>query len=189
MRLCYPWFETKRSMGWFKLCRISKGRGTRNSIILGHFSTMSHSQRSLKDEPKRKQKLSAIMVRLHFCYSYRVVLTSVSRTDSQRTLGSPILDRWRAFRRIRPITQRPRYSIRRDEVLPSDVPLELGVILQTSCPGRYTILLACGTQGPFLLRCRLRCVPVHGRPQQNLRLHNQSVRCATIDTYAMAWNS
>lgn len=112
--------------------------------------------------------------------------TNLRRIDSQRALGCPLLDRRRPLPRICQNPRGRRCSICDDGILPPNVPMEQRSLLQTSCSGEHTILLACGTKCTFLLRRRLRCLPVHARWQQNLRIHNQPLRLPSNNSISLA---
>ena len=112
-----------------------------------------------------------------FHYSAPSITLSVDihRGNTRRTLGRPQLDQQRPLRRIRKNARRARNPIRPFSILPPNVPLEQRHVLQTSRPQRHPLLLARRAQSPLLLRHRLRCFPLDARPQQDLRLHYQSL--------------
>jgi hypothetical protein len=171
MLLCYRWFETTKSTEWFKPCEISSEHGIRNSTIHGHSSMMFPSMKISSGGHKQRRRQSVDMVR-RFAHFRVVQLTWNSRNNTQRALGSPLLDRRGTLSRIRQDSSRERYSIRKHEILPPNVPMEQRSFLQTPCPGEHPILLASRTQSSFLLRRGLRCLPIHGGLQQDVRVYD-----------------
>lgn len=81
---------------------------------------------------------------------------------------------------------RAEHPVRTHEVIPPDVQMEQRHVLQTPGVEGYAVLLACGAARQLLLRRRLRRLPVHARPQQDLRLHDQPLRLAAINTDSLA---
>lgn len=108
------------------------------------------------------------------------------RIDSKRALGRPIVDQRGNLPRICKDTEGERYSVWCHEILPSNVSVEQWFILQAPSSRTYTILLASRAKGTLLLRCRLRCIPIYARLQQDLWFHDQPLRCSTINTIIMA---
>ncbi len=100
------------------------------------------------------------------------------RTNPQRTLGRPLLDQQRPLLRIRRHARGAKDPIWQPRLLPPNVPLELGHVLPAPRTGTRPLLLARRAQSPFLLRRRLRRLPLHGGPQQDIRLYYESIRCA-----------
>ena len=94
----------------------------------------------------------------------------------QRALGRPQLDQQGPNARERRLPQSPRRTVRAHAILPPNVPMEQWLLLQTPRSARIPILLARGAQRTLLLRRRLRRLPLHARPQQNVRLHHHALR-------------
>lgn len=111
------------------------------------------------------------------------------RNCAKGTLGSPGVDQYEPFPRVRKDVGGTRHPVQLQDLLPPDVSLEQRHVLQTPSPCRLPLLLAHRAQCQVLLRCRLRCVPIHGGWQQDLRLHHQPIRCATEYPQAMARDS